>query len=47
MMPKMQKRNLKTTLRAQTAIEYLLLLGAAVVFVTIVAYLVKNAVGGG
>ncbi len=33
-------------LKGLTAVEYLLLLGAAVVFVTIVAYFVKNAIGG-
>lgn len=32
--------------KAQTSVEYLLLVGAAVVFVTIVAYFIKNAVGG-
>ena len=33
--------------KAQTAVEYLLLIGASVVFVTIVALFVKNAVNGG
>ncbi len=33
----------KSGARAQTAIEYLLLVGTAVVFVTIVAYFIKTA----
>ena len=36
----------QSTLRGQTAVEYLLLIGAAIVFVTIIAYIVKSAVGG-
>jgi len=33
--------------KGQTAVEYLLIIVAAVVFVTLIAYLVKNRIMGG
>ncbi|MEM0475461.1 MAG: class III signal peptide-containing protein [Candidatus Norongarragalinales archaeon] len=38
--------NARTTRKAQTAIEYLILVGAIIAFITIIAYIVKERLFG-